>query len=273
VAEVPKHLLEKAAARRAALTGGAAPTPSADKPAEASTAVAKAASDAPAVAAAPKAAKGGGAANNVPIVPAGPPPLPRGARFATMTSVFFLAAVPIWALFMFNAWATPISKELTPAKIGENTYNQCSTCHGANGAGWDAGGVGRALWYRKGEVTGEAEKTFPDPLDQAAFVWHGSCGPGQPYGAADREGGQHKGQQKGVMSAFNSLTAKEVMYVVTYERNLLGRKDGAWPEDIYAKTDVATGKREEADPKRVLDFADEAKLLKEIEDRAAKLCG
>jgi hypothetical protein len=265
VAEVPKHLLEKAAARRAALSGAPAPVQAAeadapsgvtstDVVAAGSTSAVAAASTAPAV------GGGGGGSKSLPPVPSGPPPLPKGSRFATVGSVFMLVAIPIWALFMFNAWATPISRTLTPEKIGENTFAQCTSCHNANGSGWDGGGVGRPLW------NGNAEQTFLDPLDQMAFVYGGSCPKGEPYGDPKRAGGQHKGQQKGAMGNWVSLTPTEIAYVVTYERALL-KKDGIWPEDIFAKVG------EKADAKRALEPIDEAKLLKQIEERRKTLCG
>jgi mono/diheme cytochrome c family protein len=270
VAEVPKHLLEKAAARRAALSGAPAPEKAASAaPTTESTAVATtAASTAVASAASPAApAKGGGGGGSValPTIPAGPPPLPRGSRFATVTSVFMLVAVPLWALFMFNAWATPIQTTETPEVIGAKAYATCTACHNANGSGSAGGGSGRPLW------NAEVEKTFPDPLDQAAFLYHGSCSVGAPYGAADREGGQHKG--KGGMPAWaGALTPQQVLYVVTYERHIL-KDGGKWPTDLFAKYDPKTGKEEAPDAKRAATPIDFVALDKELVKRAATLCG
>ncbi len=266
MAEVPKHLLEKAAARRAALSGAPAPAKAADSDASSgatSTDVVASASSTPVAAASstPAAGGSGGGSKTLPPTPNGPPPLPKGSRFATVGSVFMLVAIPIWALFMFNAWATPISNTLTPEKVGENTFAQCTACHNANGSGWDGGGVGRPLW------NGNSEWTFPDPLDQMAFVWGGSCPKGSPYGDPKRVGGQHKGQQKGAMGNWDTaLTPTEIAYVVTYERALL-KKDGAWPQDILAKVG------EKPDLKRAALPLDEAKLKTDIEARRKTLCG
>ena len=225
MAEVPQHLLDKAKARRAALSGAPVDESSASN-------VPAVKEAAPVAKAAPTPSAGGGGLTPPPsgpaVVPTAPPP-PRGTGFAKMGSVFMLVAVPLWAIFMFNSFATPFSRTLTPEKQGETIYaNNCASCHLANGAGWDSGGIGRALW------NGEADKTFPSPLEQLAFVKHGSCGVGAPYGNPKREGGQHISQQKGLMPAFDGvLTDLEILYVVQYERSIL-RDGGAWPEDLLA---------------------------------------
>lgn len=226
MAEVPQHLLEKAKARRAALAGAPVEETSPAIPAAASVAAVGASSPA-------LASSGGGSTPPPPSAPASvptAPPPPRGTGFAKMGSVFLLVAIPLWAVFMFNSFATPFSKTLTPEKQGETLFaNNCASCHLGNGSGWDNGGIGRALW------NGEAEKTFPNPLDQLAFVKHGSCGSGAGYGNPKREGGQHIAQQKGIMPAFTGvLTDTEILYVVQYERSILRSKDAGWPEDLLA---------------------------------------
>jgi mono/diheme cytochrome c family protein len=227
MAEVPAHLLEKAKARRAALAaGGGVAADDAGAARAASTASAEPASaSVPAVAATPKAAAP--AKPTAPVVEKTPPP-PRGSVAARFAAVFFLAVTPVWAFFMYGAFGTPRASANSPASIGERLYNQnCSSCHGANGAGKDQGGVGRPLW------NGEVEKTFPDPLDQAGFVKHGSCASGQPYGDPKREGGQHIGQQVGVMSSFAALSDEDILYIVAYERAKLGGKE--FPVNMLAK--------------------------------------
>lgn len=228
MAEIPQHLLDKAKARRASLAG--API---EENSPAVPAAAAAATPAAAKAAAPAAAGGGDGGARTPAagaaaIPSTPPP-PRGTGFAKMGSVFLLVAVPLWGIFMFNSFAKPFSKVATPEQQGATLFAaNCVSCHLANGAGWDAGGIGRALY------NGEAEKTFPAPLDQVAFVKRGSCTAGTPYGNPKREGGQHIAQQKGLMPAFTGvLTDEEILYVVQYERSIL-RDGGVWPQDILA---------------------------------------
>ena len=231
MAEIPQHLLDKAKARRAALAGAPIEDASPAVPA------AVAATPAPA-ASAPAAVSSGGGGARTPAgpaagIPATPPP-PRGTSLAKMGSVFMLVAVPLWAIFMFNSFATPYSKTLSAEKQGAAIYAaNCISCHLSNGAGWDAGGIGRALY------NGQVEKTFPNPLDQLAFVKHGSCTAGNPYGNAKREGGQHVAQQKGLMPAFNGvLTDQQILYVVQYERSIL-RDGGIWPADLLASVGEA----------------------------------
>lgn len=231
MAEVPQHLLDKAKARRAALAGAPIEDNVPAVPAAAASSAAAVTS------ATPPASGGGGAkppAASRAAVPSAPPP-PRGTGFAKMGSVFLLVAVPLWALFMFNSFATPFSRTITPDKEGEALYAaNCASCHLGNGAGWDAGGIGRALY------NGEAEKTFPNPLDQVAFVKRGSCGAGAPYGNPKREGGQHISQQKGLMPAFTGvLTDLEILYVVQYERSILRSQGAGWPEDLLASVGEA----------------------------------
>jgi mono/diheme cytochrome c family protein len=257
VAEVPQRLLDMSKARRALLAGK--PAPEATAPA-ASTEVAVAASAAtPATKAAPAGGGGSGAASSpYPVIPASPL-APKGFRFAKMGSVFLLAVTPIWALFMFSAWAKPHVKGDTPAKSGSSLYAlNCAGCHNANGSGTEGGGIGRPLWNKN------AEKTFPDPAQQLAFIWHGSCEPGTPYGNPAREGGQHAA--KGGMPAFaGSLTATQLTYIVAYERASLS--GGDWPVDFFAKVG------EKPDDARAAKPLDDAALKKQAEESSAKICG
>ncbi len=228
MAEVPPHLLDRAKARRAALSGEGVEAPS-PTPTDTTSPVASvpaapvdpSAADA-AGAAAPKVPKAGGrtAAPRVEKV--------RGAAFAKISSVFLLAGLPVWAIFMFNTWSTPQARADTPQSIGQSLYNaNCASCHGGDGAGSDKGLVGRPLY------NGEAEKTFPDPIEQAAFVKHGSCGAGQPYGDPNREGGQHAA--KTGMPGFPTLSDAQLIYLVNYERNRLQSTPKDFPVNVLAK--------------------------------------
>ena len=232
MAEVPPHLLDRSRARRAALGLG---TEGGDS--------AAATAPTPVVAAGPAAVAPARIAAPVASAPAEPvsiaPPVPKGSSLAKLGSVFFLIATPIWALFMFNSFNVPKSLVQTPAEIGQTLYttNNCVTCHLANGAGKEGGGVGRPLY------NGNAELTFPDPLQQVAFVKHGSCAVGTPYGNPKRAGGQH--QALGNMPAFDGvLTDEQILYVISYERSVLSGKD--FPTDLYAKAG------EQPNPSRVL---------------------
>ena len=236
MAEVPPHLLDRSRARRAALGLG---TEGGEGSAEGATATAPT----PVVAAGPAAVAPVRSAAAAPSAPAEPvyiaPPVPKGSSLAKLGSVFFLIATPIWALFMFNSFNVPKSLIQTPAEIGQTLYstNNCVTCHLANGAGKEGGGVGRPLY------NGNAELTFPDPLEQVAFVKHGSCATGTPYGNPTRAGGQH--QAIGNMPSFDGvLTDEQILYVVAYERSVLSGKD--FPTDLYAKVG------EQPNPARVL---------------------
>jgi mono/diheme cytochrome c family protein len=218
VAEIPEHLLARSKARRAALTGGdGAETPAATPASTPSSAASvAAATPAPAAPAATKAAKAE-AAIPAPVTPV----IPRGQTFSRATRVLLMVGMPVWAFFYSGIFATPKSTVETPQQLGARLYAaQCASCHLANGAGQDAGGVGRALWK------GEAELTFPKLEEQIAFVRHGSCQKGVPYGNPDRPGGEHKALSG--MPAFPDLTDEQIWAIITYERTVLSEKP--WPE-------------------------------------------
>ncbi len=254
MADIPKHLLERAAARRAALSGAEAPAPTASAESAPAPAV---------VASAPVAAAGGaGVAATAPVpTPAGPPPAPKGMGFARIGSVFMLVALPVWLFFMFNTFSVPGASADSPEAIGGRLYAaNCVACHGANGAGSDAGLVGRPLY------NGEVDKTFPDPVDQFAFVRHGSCGTGVSYGNPKRDGGQHVG--KGGMPAFatGTLSDAELIAVINYERHVLAGE--AYPVNPLVKAGAPA-----ADAALVVPEADLTKKLGETKYETADVCG
>ncbi len=257
MAEVPKHLLEKSAARRAALSGAPAPVPTA----ETADVPAVIAPSAP-VATAAGGAGGGGVAPVAPVpTPAGPPPAPKGMGFARIGSVFMLTALPVWLFFMFNTFSVPGASADSPEAIGKRLYEtNCASCHGADGAGSDAGLVGRPLY--KGEV----DKTFPDPLAQFAFVRHGSCATGVSYGNAKREGGQHVG--KGGMPLFTSgtLSDAELLAVINYERHVLAGEE--YPVNPLLKVGAP-----EEEATLVVPEADVEKVLSETKYETGDVCG
>jgi mono/diheme cytochrome c family protein len=214
VAEIPEHLLARSKARRAAVSGeggGDAATPAAASPAAASASATPATTSA-----APSASAKAAAAAAVPVS-APKPPVVKGLVFAKMSRVALMAGVPLWAFFYAGVFAVPASTTETPAQIGASIFSsQCATCHLANGAGKEGGGVGRPLW------NGMAEMTFPKLEQQLAFVRHGSCEKGVPYGNPKRADGEHVAL--GGMPAFPDLTAEQIQYVLEYERTELSGK-------------------------------------------------
>ena len=236
MAEIPEHLLARSKARRSALSGGgdgeaAAPTSTASTTAPTGSAV-------PAVAAASVAK----AAKIVAPVPASAPKAPviKGLAFAKSFRVLLMVGVPMWAFFYSGVFKVPVSTEETPEQIGASIYAaQCSACHGANGGGSEAGlGIGRPLW------NGQAELTFLKAEQQIAFVRHGSCSKGVPYGNPKREGGEHKALVG--MPAFPDLTPQQILYVIEYERSILSDKPYPEPEAGVAELTSEEIEAEEA---------------------------
>ena len=176
-------------------------------------------------------------APEAPKIPARPPKptIPRWALPA-------LAGLPIWVFAFLGVFSLQKEKLLGPAALGAQVYsNNCQSCHLANGAGSDAGGVGRPLY------NGEAELTFLTEADQVAFVKRGSYEVGTPYGNPNRPGGQHRA--KGGMAPWaGALTDEEITAAVRYERSVLQGKEfpaeGAGPAEGAAPaegTDPAEG--------------------------------
>ncbi|MGQ0742899.1 MAG: c-type cytochrome [Acidimicrobiales bacterium] len=208
MAEIPPHLLERAAARRAALSGKApdpAATPASGAPVPAAaTPVPVAASVVGTPVPPPPAAP-------VPSAPAAPA-TPRSGVPPWMMPVLFL--LPLWAITYMGAFGEKEvdSAALTPVQRGKIIYDQvaaCGSCHGASGGG----GVGPKL------SGGEAELTFLTAEEQAAFIKAGS-GPikGQPYGDPNRPGGQRIAKSGGMPGFASQLTDAEIADVVAYER-------------------------------------------------------
>lgn len=226
MAEVPPHLLERAKARRAAMGQGGA---------DAVTPATPASDAAPADnVAAPAVVRPAAAAAMAPPPIEVVPPSPRGLQFAKMAKVLLMVAVPVWAFFFAGTFVVPKSTVETEAALGARLFTlNCSTCHLANGAGKEGGGVGRPLW--KGQV----ELTFLKAEQQVAFVRHGSCGLGVPYGNPNRPGGQHKAILG--MPAFpeTALTENQLHAIITYERSVLSEAV-AYPTTLPGATTVPT---------------------------------
>jgi len=208
VTEIPEHLLKRSKERRAAmgLPGGEAdaesagtPAPAASSPAVAGGAVAGGAPPAKPPAAAPKPA-------------AAPPPKPvpewvvaaKTRRKIPFWAMPVLAALPIWLFIYAEAMQPPPVKLTGPLADGAQIFNQCSSCHGAEGGG----GVGPKL------AAGEVLKSFPKFEDQYSFVVTGS----QPY-IGKRYGAGGKTGVAGMPSwKAAGLSASEIMAVVCHER-------------------------------------------------------
>lgn len=211
MAEVPDHLLQRSAARRAALSGGEAP----------GTEVAPAAASgesAPSAASAPAAAP----AKLTPTEPAFIEPVDRVAfeRIAEVRkrripawAMGVLAVLPLWGLLYVGAFGARGGEESAP--VGSSIFgNNCASCHGATGGG----GVGPKL------AGGEAKLTFPDQPtgrdDHIAWVTNGSGGvKGKGYGDPNRPGGQHIATTGGMPAFGGKLSPEEIDAVVDYERD------------------------------------------------------
>jgi mono/diheme cytochrome c family protein len=207
--EVPEHLLQRSRARRAAMglggdDAGAAPVPATTS---AETAPAAAAAATPAVAPEPE--------------PPAPPEIVPAYIQAARTrkkipfwAVPVVAFTPIWVLIFALTLDKPTPKEAGPVALGDEVYAKCSGCHGAAGGG----ASGPAL--NEGKVV----ETFPNFSDQLEWVILGSQGflnDGRTtYGAQNKpvEG-------VGVMPAWDTLTAQELIAVVRHEREELSGEE------------------------------------------------
>jgi mono/diheme cytochrome c family protein len=211
VAEVPEHLLQRSAARRAALSGGEEP----------GTAVSAASSgESSPAAAAPAAAA---PAKVTPTEPAFIEPVNKAA-FARVSEVRrrripawamgVLMLVPIWGFLYVGAFGTRGGEAAAPN--GSIIFgNNCAACHGATGGG----GVGPKL------AGGEAVLTFSDAGGGGRdahidWVTNGS-GPfkGKGYGDPNRPGGQHIAATGGMPAFGGKLSPEEIAAVVDYERD------------------------------------------------------
>jgi len=124
-----------------------------------------------------------------------------------------LVCLPLWALVYAGTMAAEEGPSDPILAEGEDVYaGQCASCHGAAGGG----GVGPPL------EGGSVLETFPDRETHIEWVLGGSngVGVGNPYGSADRPGGQRTAQ--GGMPAFaDVLSEEQVLAVVRYEREVL----------------------------------------------------
>jgi mono/diheme cytochrome c family protein len=226
VTEIPEHLLKRSQAAKAKATGGEAP---AAEPAEGAAAAASPATTASAPAVPPAAAPAVPAKPAAPVGP--PPPKPDSAVVAAAKA---RQRIPFWAmatLSLLPLWVFMYARGLTPKEpvvhgpLGEGAEiysGNCSSCHGAEGAGI----AGLGYQFSAGEIL----KTFPHIEDQLRFVYNGtlkySVAGIEIYGNPDREGGPHITQARGIMPPQgDALTEPQILAVVCHERFTLGGAD------------------------------------------------
>jgi mono/diheme cytochrome c family protein len=208
VAEVPEHLLQRSAQRRAQLAGGGG------EESAATPAVTSGESAAPAATSAAAAAP----AKVTPTEPAFTEPVNKAAfervvavkrRRIPAWAMGVLALLPLWGVLYIGAFGPRAVEEAAPD--GSAIFgNNCASCHGANGQG----GVGPKL------AGGEAALTFPLVDDHISWVNTGSAPfKGKGYGDPARPGGQHVAASGGMPAFQGRLTPEEIQAVVEYERN------------------------------------------------------
>lgn len=222
--EVPEHLLQRSKARRAALgLGGDAGDVAAPAAPKAGAEVATTEAAAPAAAAAP-------VVEAPPVVEKLPPFVETAIarKKIPFWAASVLAILPVWALVYGLTLDKPTPKEAGPLALGSATYASCAGCHGGSGAG----GSGPAL------NGGAVLETFPNAADHLHWVIEGTAGFQAlgltTYGANNKPVGGG-----GVMPAWASLTAQELIGVVRHEREALsgGSFDPAEYEQIQAMVD------------------------------------
>ena len=221
--EIPEHLLKRAQARRAALTGADAPE---DAPAGDAPAAAAASSDAPA-AAAPKApeplptleSEQEQAKPDIPVVAAS-----KRRKRVPFWAASVLALLPVWGIVYYDSTIPPPAEETDPMVIGAEVFSVgggCAGCHGGDGAG---GGAGAQL------NEGHAIETFNDPLQMVHWVSFGAAGGGNgdgTYGVDAR-----REEITGQMPDFGTeLSPREIAAVVIYVRLAFASADRHDPRD------------------------------------------
>lgn len=229
VTEIPEHLLKRSQERRAAAglatTGGDTP--------------AAAASASPAVAAAASPAKPAAPAAPVVVPPKPVPAYISAAQTCRKVPIWAMPVViflPLWLWMYVLATQKPEVKLTGPLAEGSVVYNNCASCHGADGGG----GLGYQL------SGGSVVKTFPTIESQINFVYNGTKGyNGIPYGDAARG---RVGGAKGKMPNWGEktggeLTDAEIVAVICHERYNLGGIDvatAAKPDYVKEQADWCT---------------------------------
>ena len=207
MAEVPEHLLQRSAQRRAQLTGQGGDDAAAATPAVTS-------GESTPATTAPAAAP----AKVTPTEPAFIDPVDKVAfqrvaairrRRVPAWAMGVLALLPLWGVLYVGAFGERAHHE--EVVDGSTIYgNNCASCHGASGGG----GAGPKL------AGGETALTFPNIEDQLAWIRTGSAPvKGQPYGDPNRPGGQRIATSGGMPGFEGRLTDEEIQMVAEYERD------------------------------------------------------
>lgn len=237
--EIPEHLLKRAQARRAELTGeGGAPAESA----------APAAGDAAPAAAAPAAPVEKKAAPLPTLADSAPPAkpdIPVVAAAKSRKKIPFWAApvlllLPVWGYVYADSMTESTSVETNPLVIGDDIFHGsggCAGCHGGDGAGGPAGAQ---------LAEGHTLETFIDPLSMVHWVAYGfseGAHDNGTYGDANRP------QITGAMPGFaGNLTNEEIASVVIYIRETFS------PDDYDPENEMGfTAEDYEADPDALAD--------------------
>jgi mono/diheme cytochrome c family protein len=231
--EIPEHLLKRAAARRASLSGSedapadapasgdASPAPVADTPAAAAPAKAGPAPLPSLEEDAPKAKP------DSPVVAAA-----KRRKRVPYWAASVLALLPLWGIIYVSAVSEPPAGDTDPLVIGAEGYTAlgCSGCHGGDGGG----GSGAKL------SDGEVIKTFADPLAMAHWIQFGAAEGARAdgtYGDLDREGGPRSvNDMPGQMPAFPDVDSEELAAVIIYIREELAGGDPAEDPNFNVET-------------------------------------
>ena len=252
--EIPEHLLKRAAARRAAMTGG-------DAPADAPAADAPAAAGAPAPAAVEKAAGKKAPAPIPTLDDAEPPAKPDIAVVAAakrrkrtpLAAAAVLSVLPLWAFLYYFAVKPPPAGSNDPIAIGKEVYSaNCAGCHLADGAGIKGGGTGQEL------KDGHVLATFADPLTMAHWIAYGAhdgARANNTYGDKDRPGGAEQLLPLEMPPFGTSLTPEEIAAVTIYVRQEIS--GGNPKDDPNFNVDTFT-----ADPDKMAELVQEVIDLK-----------
>lgn len=210
--EIPEHLLKRAQARRAAMTGGGG-----DSSAEAAPAKPTDGGAAPAAAsAAPAPKKAAPLPTLADDAPAPKPDIPVVAAAKSRKKIPYWAApvlllLPVWGMVYADSVTEAPKVETDPMVIGAEVFagkGGCAGCHGADGSGGPAGAQLK---------DGHALETFADPLAMVHWVAFGYAGGAHDDGTY---GDVNRPKLTGQMPAFkDSLTPEEIASVVIYVRS------------------------------------------------------
>lgn len=144
----------------------------------------------------------------------------RARRRIPFWAMATLSLMPVWGFMYVRALTEPAATSTGPIGLGAEIYNQCASCHGADGGG--------ANGYKLAD--GEVLLTFPRIEDQIRYVYYGTdnyrAARIDIYGNHNRPGGPHLTGAKGPMPAFGpQLTQTEIISVVCHERYTLAGAD------------------------------------------------